>query len=165
MTVTYVDIRERKKKVEKAQNERINLIYSEAVALVNAYKNSLEIESDAWLDFDGIPQPYVMTGLIYGENFRKAGLTSIELSSDYAINFTIATVVDDSNRGGDTVLVNISLFVDDNVVTVIVGNEEQEYPIIDGNLVNICNAIKDQVLFGIDDPNLISRNRNGFDIT
>ncbi|MDE9447361.1 hypothetical protein KKJ04_17605 [Xenorhabdus bovienii] len=125
MTITYKDIRERKLDVEKERNARISPIFSAASALVNAYKESLELESNTWDNIQGISHEYVMIGIVNEkEEFQQTPLTEIKLTPENHLNFTISTVVDDSPKGGDTVLVGVTLFFDNNQkVNVKVGNQ------------------------------------------
>ncbi|MDE9552772.1 hypothetical protein [Xenorhabdus bovienii] len=153
MTITYKDIRERKLDIEKERNARISPIYSAASALVDEYKESLELGSDTWADIRGISHPYVVIGIVNEEGeFQKKPLTEIKLTPECRLNFTISTVTDDSPEGGDTVLVGVTLFFDSNhVVNAKVGNQTIY---IRDDRTDVCNVIKGDVMRMIDNPEL-----------
>ncbi|PHM60594.1 hypothetical protein Xsto_03850 [Xenorhabdus stockiae] len=154
MTITYNDIREKTAKVKEEREAKINLIYSEAFVLIEAYKHSLGLKKDdVWFNLNGEPKPYVMTGLLGDEQFQKLPLTSIELTPEYHLKFIIGTVTDDTPRGGSASLVEIELFVDGHQMTAKVGAGSKKFPIFDGDRTNICDAIKDEVMMMINDAN------------
>ncbi|MBD2804997.1 hypothetical protein ABLB84_18400 [Xenorhabdus szentirmaii] len=96
MSVTYKTIRERKISVDKIRQDNINRIYKEATELIEAYKHSLELDNESWTDVQGVAKPYVMAGIMSEYSFEQKIPANIKLTSDYHLNFIIATVIDDS---------------------------------------------------------------------
>ncbi|MEQ1964351.1 hypothetical protein ABLB69_14520 [Xenorhabdus khoisanae] len=155
MTVTYKTIRERKITVDEIRKDNINRIYREAADLVEAYKRSLELDNETWIDVQGATRPYVMAGIMSEYAFEQKAPTSIKLTPDYHLHFVIATVIDDSPRGGDMALVDVELFIDGNQMTACVGQPTKIVYIFDGDKAEVCDIIKDNVLMIIN--NMISR--------
>ncbi|CDH22131.1 hypothetical protein KKJ17_19560 [Xenorhabdus bovienii] len=154
MSVTYKTIRERKINVDERRQANINRIYKEATDLIEAYKHSLELENESWTDVQGAERPYVMVGAMSEYAFEQKIPTSIKLSSDYRLHFVIATVIDDSPRGGDTALVNVELFIDGNQMTAHVEQGHKKIYIFDDDKKEFCDAIKDNVLMIINNVTL-----------
>ncbi|CAI1875869.1 Uncharacterised protein [Serratia fonticola] len=155
MTVTYKEIRERQEQLNAKRDERINRVVSEATALVNAYFESLQLKNSTWKDIQGVEKPYVFTGFMdLNGSFTKASLSEIELDERYGLSFNVCTVVDDSPRGGEAIMQNLYLFIDDGVTKVHLQDLGKTLPVIDGNRSKICDAMKDQVLASIGDSAL-----------
>ncbi|MCP9270370.1 hypothetical protein M5U04_20410 [Xenorhabdus sp. XENO-1] len=155
MTVTYKTIRERKITVNEIRKDNINRIYREATDLVEAYKRSLELDNETWIDVQGATRPYVMAGIMSEYAFEQKAPTSINLTPDYHLHFVIATVIDDSPRGGDTALVDVELFIDGNQMTARVEQGYENIYIFDDDKTEVCDTIKDTVLMIIN--NMILR--------
>ncbi|MBD1229106.1 hypothetical protein [Xenorhabdus griffiniae] len=155
MTVTYKTIRERKISVDERHQDNINWIYRKATDLVEAYIRSLELDNKSWIDVQGAEKPYVMTGFMAEYGFEQKTPTSIKLTPDHHLHFAIATVIDDSPRGGDTAVVDVELFIDGNQMTAIVGQPSKLIYIFDDDETEFCDAIKDNVLMIIN--NMTSR--------
>ncbi|CQH62161.1 hypothetical protein [Yersinia frederiksenii] len=155
MTITYKDISERQKQLNIARESRIEIVVTEAVALVEAYQKSLVLDKSTWKDIEGKEQPYVMAGVLDKEgNFIKKPLTSIELGADYVLSFEVATVVDDSPRGGDMITQSICISIDGGVAKVNLQDVGKIISVIDGDRTGICDAMKDRVLMSIYDDGL-----------
>ncbi|MBP1004259.1 hypothetical protein [Serratia fonticola] len=155
MTVTYKEIRERQEQLKAKRDERINRVVSEAVALVNAYFESLQLKNSTWKDIQGVEQPYVFTGVMdLDGSFTTASLSEIELDDNYGLSFNVFTVIDDSPRGGQSIMQSLHLFIDEGVTKVNLQDSGRVLPIIDGNRSKICDAMKDQVLASIGDSAL-----------
>lgn len=162
MSIDYAQIRERREQVEKAREGRHALVISEAQSLVDAYEESLNLDNKTWTDVKGITVPYVMAGRLYDEvNFRRCALNSIELNNDYSMSFSIATVVDDSPRGGALSRVDIRVSIKDSkgvvVADVGIGQKSKrfEIPVTDNKYKAACEEIKLLVLMSVNDSNLI----------
>ena len=154
MTVTYKDIRERFTQLEKAKEDRRILVTTESMKLADAYYTSLGLENPVWVDVQGTNKPYVIIGSMHGDRFVAESFSTIPLDEDYGINFTLATVVDDSPRGGESKLVNIYLRIKDGVTTVWVSDAVREISVIDDNWADVCRLIKDKVYMAISDQGL-----------
>ncbi|WP_274371010.1 hypothetical protein [Morganella morganii] len=156
MNITYKDIQDRVAKVEEAKVERINRVTLAASTLVEKYTKSLNLESDAWQSIDGEYKPYVTTGKQFDANsYVTKPVSGLPLSESYSLDFDIATVIDDSPRGGDTVRVNINLWVNsDDVLCVRIDSAAGTYQVIDDCWDKVCDKIKDNVILAIEDPAL-----------
>jgi hypothetical protein len=155
MTITYKEIRERQEQLNAKRDERINRVVSEAIALVNAYFESLQLQSSTWKDIQGVEHPYVFTGVMgLDGSFTKASLSEIELDGNYGLSFNVCTVIDDSPRGGQSIMQSLFLFIDDGVAKVHLQDLGKTFPVMDGNRLKICDAMKDQVLASIGDSAL-----------
>ncbi|EPU3949970.1 hypothetical protein [Klebsiella michiganensis] len=157
MGITYAEIKKKREDVEAAQIERSNIVYSEAEQLVEQYRKSLGLERETWTDIKGVASPYVSTGYVTGDSFRKSSLLEIDLEKDYSFDFEISTVTDDSPRGGSYSVVSIDLRLHDasGTIKVVVNNgktflvEEKE-----NKYADVCEEIKLQVLSSLNDPAL-----------
>lgn len=152
MTITYKEIRERYVQLEKAQEEKRHRVVTEALKLVNAYKESLALENPTWTDIEGKEQSYVMVGYTDDCDFIKKPITSIEPDRLYNLSFDIATVINDSPRGGEIKLVSVSVSIRKGIVGVDMGNKY--ISIIADDWTEVCNLIKDQVFMSIRDSGL-----------
>ncbi|MET4859790.1 hypothetical protein [Morganella morganii] len=156
MNITYKDIQDRVAKVEEAKAERINRVTLAASTLVEKYIKSLNLESEAWKSIDGAYKPYVTTGKQFDEHsYVSRPVTSLPLSEGYSLDFDIATVIDDSPRGGEAVRVNVNLWVNsDDVLCARIDGAAGTYQVIDGDWDKVCDKIKDHVILAIEDPAL-----------
>ncbi|MBP0999914.1 hypothetical protein J8629_22945 [Serratia fonticola] len=87
-------------------------------------------------------------------SFTTASLSEIELDDNYGLSFNVFTVIDDSPRGGQSIMQSLHLFIDEGVTKVNLQDSGRVLPIIDGNRSKICDAMKDQVLASIGDSAL-----------
>ncbi|MGE0971144.1 hypothetical protein ACQFN5_16005 [Klebsiella sp. WOUb02] len=157
MGITYAEIKKKREDVEAAQIERSNIVYSEAEQLVEQYRKSLGLERESWTDIKGVASPYVSTGYVIGEDFRKSRLMEIELERDYGFDFAISTVTDDSPRGGSYSVVNIDLRLYDARGTIkVVVNDDRTFLVEEkeNKYADVCEEIKLQVLSSLNDPAL-----------
>lgn len=152
MTITYADIRKKKKEIDSKRIDSSNKVTQLAEKLVNEYQKSLNLPSETWSDIQGGVNKYVMVG-IYNEgfNFREQSLYSIPVIDYKSIEFDIATVVDDTPRGGDFVVIHICLTVnDDETITVMLPSASDFITVRGDKWDEACNKIKDATYLGID---------------
>ncbi|MFN1150135.1 hypothetical protein, partial [Serratia liquefaciens] len=97
---------------------------------------------------------YVFTGFMNKGELTKAPLTGIDLDVHYGLSFNVCTVIDDSPRGGQVMMLSIYLFIEDGVAKVNLQDSGKTLPVIDGNRSQICDVMKDQVLMAIHDSAL-----------
>lgn len=156
MSITYSDIRERRRQVDEMREQRNALVIKEACALIAAYERSLELESPTWTDIKGVKNPYVIAGVDDNGNFKKHPTSGIELDERYGLRFALATVIDDSPHGGDIVSANIYLWVDGGETKIIINDSGRPSTLIEGEgrFKGICEEIKTHVLMQINDPAL-----------
>ncbi|WP_272694385.1 hypothetical protein [Providencia sp. PROV036] len=152
MTITYADIRKKKKEIDnKRITACINVIH-QAVNLVCEYRESLGLPKETWDDIQGNANNYVMVGELFSDGvFKEKSLNDMPVKDYKTIEFDIATVVDDSPRGGDFVIVHVILTVnEDNSTSVMLLPGSDFISVIDGRWGEACNKIKDATYLGID---------------
>lgn len=154
MTVTYKEIRERYQQLENARDKRVDDVKRYAALLVKAYGESLELESATWKTIQGAQKPYVDAGLMFDNKFKSTNINGILLDKQYGLRFFIATVVDDSPRGGETVAVCVRIFIENDILIAEIGDNSKRISVIDGQFDAVCVEIKDCVLMAISDPGL-----------
>lgn len=158
MKITYADIRKKHEQIEIERTERAELVLLEAQNLVDAYQNSLGLKKETWTDYTGVEIPYVFIGKKADDHFKKTSLNSIGLNDKYGIDFTIATVIDDSPHGGALSGVEIHLRLKDTngTISVLVGADSREFNVskTTDKYKNVCEEIKAQVLLSENDPAL-----------
>jgi hypothetical protein len=158
MSITYADIRKKHEQIEIERAERAELVLLEAQNLVDAYQISLGLKKDTWTDYAGLEAPYVFIGKKTDDHFKKSSLNSIGLNDKYGIDFTIATVIDDSPHGGSLSGVEIHLRIKDTrgTISVLVGADSKEFNVSKSadKYKKVCEEIKAQVLLSENDPAL-----------
>lgn len=152
MTITYADIRKKKIEIDNKRIDSSNKVTQLAEKLVNEYQKSLNLPSETWGDIQGGVNKYVMVGAYNeGFGFKEKSLYNIPVIDYKSIEFSIATVIDDTPRGGDFVVVNICLTVnEDEVVTVMLLSASDFITVRGDKWDEACNKIKDATYLGID---------------
>ncbi|MCC8379879.1 hypothetical protein [Xenorhabdus sp. PB30.3] len=111
MTVTYKDMHEKMLSIQNEIQKRDNFLRKIAQKLVKAYEDSLQLESHHWTDIEGRDRPYVLIGDIEEGDFTKKHINDIEVNGN-TMKLVIATVVDDTPRGGDTAGCEVEISTD-----------------------------------------------------
>lgn len=160
MSITFNDIQQGRKILQRKYQERKALLQERARDLFVQYEASLELPSERWRDANGIERWYVATGeMDQSKQFLQRSIVSFNLSNDYELTFAIATVVDDSPiSGGSHYVVHVSLWMDKGRLHVDIGKGKKEVIVANpdepGAFYEVCSAIKELVMFGITDPRL-----------
>ncbi|PHM54519.1 hypothetical protein [Xenorhabdus sp. KK7.4] len=111
MAVTYKDMHEKMRSIQNEIQKRDNFLRKMAQKLIKTYEYSLQLESSHWTDIEGRDRPYVFIGDVEEGDFTKKHINDIEVNGN-TMKFVIATVVDDSPRGGDAAGCEIELSTD-----------------------------------------------------
>ncbi|KLU14526.1 hypothetical protein [Xenorhabdus griffiniae] len=151
MTITYKELRERKIKLDEKRIENMNRVREEALALIDKYTESLQLENESWDDYQGNQNSYVTTGILYDDGtFRKCDINSVTIDDYSTISFFISTVIDDSPRGGSFIPVGVTLWIgDDDRTHVRIGEDSDGIKVINNNWDRVCFRLKDKVFIGI----------------
>lgn len=155
MTVTYADIRKRKDELDNKRVANVNKVIHLAETLVEEYKKSLGLEKETWTDFQGGENKYVTVGVVSNNGeFKAKKLHEIPVTGYKSIRFHIATVVDDSPRGGDVLILGVSIslsLTDENAATLYIDDPSlTSASIREDRWEDACNKIKDAVYMGVD---------------
>ncbi|POE20491.1 hypothetical protein [Pectobacterium odoriferum] len=156
MALTYQDIRAKREQNEERRDRLINTVIKEAHELLIEYVESLELGSATWADINGVNREYVEAGVMFGGEFKRYPLNSITLDDKYGARFAIATVIDDTPRGGEIIPIGVYLYIRDGNVIVNIDNSNRPITVIQGEnkYKNVCEEIKTQTLVAMNDPGL-----------
>ncbi|MEI7242770.1 hypothetical protein WCU82_12285 [Pectobacterium carotovorum] len=159
MDVTYQDIQQQYRLMQKKYDERRVTLQQNAYSLVAEYKDSLGLKSDTWRDSKGEEKPYVTTGRLNdnGEYQRKP-ISALDLDESISLKFVVSTVIDDSTLGGAHYLINIAMCYYHGNLKVDIGAGKKEVFIAKsdegGAYSEVCSGIKQLILSGVVDPRL-----------
>ncbi|EUD08526.1 hypothetical protein [Providencia alcalifaciens] len=111
MAITLRDIKAARNEIMGKYRERLTELQGYAKSLLNTYVDSLEMESDTWVNDEGQNMSYVNFGVLDEKGkFKKSGVAMIHLNEDRALDFAISTIVCDSSiNGGESIVVGIGL--------------------------------------------------------
>lgn len=160
MQITYEDIQRQRVKLDQQYEDRRTKLQQDAYKLAEEYKESLSLPKETWVDSSGTDRPYVMLGTINDKGlFQRASLSSIRLDESYALNFKIATIVDDSRlSGGSQYLISISMQYNDGRLCVVVGKDSTVIIVSSPDQASafheVCAAIKQLIMIGFTDSRL-----------
>ncbi|MCA5926346.1 hypothetical protein LES60_06735 [Pectobacterium brasiliense] len=159
MDVTYQDIQQQYRLMQKKYGERRTVLQQNAYSLIAEYKESLDLKSDTWRDSKGEDKPYVTTGRLNdnGEYQRKP-ISALDLDDSISLKFVVSTVIDDTLLGGAHYLINIAMRYEHGFLTVDIGAGKKEVMIASpdesGAYSEVCSSIKQLILSGVIDPRL-----------
>ncbi len=159
MDVTYQDIQQQYRLMQKKYGERRATLQQNAYSLVAEYKDSLGLKSDTWRDSKGEDNPYVATGRVNDKGeYQRKPISSLDVDESISLKFVISTVIDDSLLGGAYYLINVSMRYEHGFLTVDIGAGRKEVvianPSEDGAYSEACSCIKQLILSGFVDPRL-----------
>lgn len=143
MTITYEKMREKMEGIQSERKKRFDFIRKSIRELGLAYKESLDLPSNDWTGIDGKNYPYFMVGKMDNGTFVHLPLEPIEY---HIVDIAIATVVDDTGRGGQNVSCELQLSTDrfaEELYVHVKGNGGGKVTVIDGDYREVCNLIKD----------------------
>lgn len=144
MTITYQNMKDKKESFDIEFRNRVSLLSRTAKNIMDAYEESLDLPEKTWRAFTGEYKRYVVA--YKNENGKYSELKHIDSIDNNNYPFSIGTVLEASDLGGDMAICDMTLIADRNAeeVTVIIhGKNKKEFTVIDGDLTNICNAIKE----------------------
>lgn len=143
MTITYEQMREKMEGIQSERKRRFDFIQKSMRELVTAYKGSLDLPADSWKGIDDKEYPYVTIGKMVDGLFANLQVEPIEY---HIIDIAIATVVDDTGRGGQNVSCELQLSTDrfaKELYVHVKGHRGGKVTVIDGDYREVCNLIKD----------------------
>lgn len=143
MTITYEKMREKMESIKSERKNRFDFIQKSIRELVEAYKGSLYLPSKTWKGIDDKEYQYVTIGKMIDGKFSDKPIEPIEY---HVVNIAIATVVDDTGRGGQSAICELEISTDrfaEELYVHVKGRNGRKVTIIDGDYREACDLIKD----------------------
>lgn len=143
--IIYTDIKNTFSLLSVKTRERTLELRKEAVELVKEYEKSLMLETDFWVDSKGMQHPYVDEGVDDNGTFNSRPVAAARLDNDYALNFVLKTIVDDSIRGGSAMHVNVKMKYINNTLLVCIGEDAELLHVIADNVPGRFNEVTERI--------------------
>ena len=143
MTITYEKMREKMEGIQSERKRRFDFIRKSIDALVKAYRGSLDLPSDTWQSIGGQEYSYVTLGVMIDGKYSWSPQTPIEF---HIVNAAIATVVDDTGRGGQKVTCELEISTDrhaEELYVSVKGKNGGKVTVTGGDYREVCDLIKD----------------------
>ncbi|WP_063160070.1 hypothetical protein [Enterobacter hormaechei] len=150
--ITHAIIKQKYRETVEKRQERKAELQDVAAKLLQKYKDSLSLPSEAWLDAGGIPRTYVTTGIRNERGlYQQKSLSSLTTDDNHSLTFIISTTLDELEGGNiASAEVAISIYKESGSYYVLVGNERRSFRVVTINAAdafdNVCDAIKSTVL-------------------
>lgn len=148
--LTYKNIKEAHQKLISATMQRTAALRKIAVAMLGAYKESLQLPDDTFITGDGQKKPYVDTVLKEYDKVEPCVVAALSVDENYCLSFYLRTAVNDDPHSWQYIDMHISVSIQGDDAYVCLENESQPLIVIpepvDGQFAEVVERIKSNLI-------------------
>ncbi|HHH3378778.1 TPA: hypothetical protein ACPZBE_002741 [Morganella morganii] len=148
--LTYKNIKEAHQKLISATMQRTVALRKIAVAMLGAYKESLQLPDDTFITGDGQRKPYVDTVLKEYDKVEPCMVAALRADENHCLSFYLRTAVNDDPHSWQYIDMGISISIQGDDAYVLLENESQPMIVIlepvDGQFAEVVERIKSNLI-------------------